>query len=161
MLIRGAVDADAPAIWRIIEPMIRGGESYALPRDLGEAEALRYWRDPQNEVFVALEGDAVVGTYFIRPNQQGGGSHVCNCGYVTAATATGKGVAKTMCLHSLEHARARGYRAMQFNFVVASNDRAIRLWEHLGFTTVGRLSEAFLHPRLGFVDALIMSRRLD
>ncbi len=158
--IRAAIEADAPAIWAILEPMIRAGETYALPRDLTEREGLRYWRAPPNEVFVALEGDAILGTYFIRPNQQGGGAHVCNCGYVTAASATGKGVARAMCAHSLEYAMTKGYRAMQFNFVIASNERAVKLWQQFGFETLARLPEAFLHPRLGFVDALLMRRSL-
>ncbi len=160
MLIRPATDQDAAAIWRILEPMIRAGETYALPRDLTEAEALAYWFSPSNEVFVAVDESGLVGTYVIRPNQQGGGAHVCNCGYVTASWATGKGVARAMCAHSLEYAKTKGYRAMQFNFVVSSNERAVKLWESCGFKTVGRLSEAFLHPRLGFVDALVMSQKL-
>lgn len=158
--IRAAIEADAPAIWAILEPMIRAGETYALPRDLTEAQALRYWRAAPNEVFVALDGDAILGTYFIRPNQQGGGAHVCNCGYVTAASATGRGVARAMCAHSLEYAKAKGYRAMQFNFVIASNERAVKLWQQFGFETLARLPEAFSHPRLGFVDALLMRRSL-
>lgn len=161
MQIRNATPADAPAIWRILEPMIRAGETYALPRELTEAEALRYWFAPQNEVFVALDdGGEVIGTYVIRANQQGGGAHVCNCGYVTASWATGKGAAQAMCRHSLEYAKTKGFRAMQFNFVISSNERAVKLWEHMGFAIVGRLTDAFLHPRLGYVDALVMWRSL-
>jgi ribosomal protein S18 acetylase RimI-like enzyme len=96
----------------------------------------------------------------MRANQQGGGSHVANCGYMTALEASGRGVARAMCAHSLEHARARGFRAMQFNFVVASNARAVALWQSLGFEIVGRLPEAFAHPQLGLVDALVMYRKL-
>jgi len=161
MNIRAATDADDPELRAILEPTIRAGETYALPRDMSEAETLRWWRSPLHEVFVA-EGEAglVAGTYFLRANQQGGGAHVANCGYVTRPSATGRGVARAMCLHSLERARARGFRAMQFNFVVASNDRAVALWHGLGFATVGRLPGAFEHPRLGFVDALVMYRAL-
>jgi ribosomal protein S18 acetylase RimI-like enzyme len=161
MLIRPATDADAVSIWRILEPMIRAGETYALPRDLLEAEALAYWRSLQNEVFVAVDQGEIIGTYFIRANQRGGGAHVCNCGYVTAASAIGKGVARAMCRHSLEHAKSRGYRAMQFNFVISSNERAVALWQGLGFETVGRIPRAFEHPRLGLVDALVMWRAID
>jgi ribosomal protein S18 acetylase RimI-like enzyme len=102
----------------------------------------------------------IVGTYFLRPNQLGGGAHVANCGYMTAAEATGRGVARRMCEHSMQRARDRGFRAMQFNFVVATNERAIRLWQDLGFETVGRLPLAFLHPRHGYTDALVMFRVL-
>ncbi len=158
--IRPARDDDGADLWRILEPTIRAGESYALPRDLAEADALAWWRSPGHEVFVAGDGDEVVGTYFVRPNQRGGGAHVCNCGYVTGPWASGRGVARAMCAHSLEHARRRGYRAMQYNLVVSTNERAVRLWQSFGFEIVGRLPGAFAHPRLGFVDALVMYRAL-
>lgn len=160
MHVRPATHADDDAIWRIIGPVIAAGETYALPRDWSRADALAFWRAADHEVFVAEDGGAVVGTYYLHANQRGGGAHVANCGYVTAAAATGRGVAFAMCTHSLEVARARGFRAMQFNLVVAANERAIRLWERCGFATVGRLSGAFAHPRLGFVDALVMYRTL-
>jgi ribosomal protein S18 acetylase RimI-like enzyme len=160
MNIRPARPEDAAAIASIILPVIRAGETYALDRDMGEADALAYWLGADRETFVAEEAGEVVGTYYLRPNQPGGGSHVANCGYMTAAHATGRGVARRMCEHSLEHARSRGFRAMQFNFVVASNGRAVRLWLSLGFEVVGRLPLAFRHPTLGFVDALVMFRSL-
>lgn len=160
MLIRPATIEDRAAIWAIIEPVIRSGETYALDREMGEADALAYWLGPDKETFVAQLNGEVLGTYYIRANQAGGGAHVCNCGYMTGAHATGRGVARAMCLHSLDHARERGYRAMQFNFVVSTNERAVRLWEALGFRTVGRLPEAFLHPAHGYVDALVMLQTL-
>jgi ribosomal protein S18 acetylase RimI-like enzyme len=115
---------------------------------------------PDRETFVALEDGLIRGTYFLRPNQQGGGAHVANCGYVTATEATGRGVARRMCEHSMQRARERGFRAIQFNFVVATNERAIHLWHGLGFETVGRLPQAFLHPTYGYTDALVMFRDL-
>jgi ribosomal protein S18 acetylase RimI-like enzyme len=119
-------------------------------------------------VFVAeLPADAasaaaprVVGTYYLQPNQKGGGAHVANCGYATLAQARGRGIAGAMCLHSLDVARQRGYRAMQFNFVVATNEGAVALWKSLGFELVGRVPQAFRHPALGLVDALVMYRAL-
>jgi RimJ/RimL family protein N-acetyltransferase len=159
-LIRPSGAQDSAGIWQVLEPTIRAGETYALPADMAEADALAYWRATDHEVFVAVDGDEIVGTYFLRPNQRGGGAHVCNCGYVTAPWATGRGVARAMCAHSLDQARRRGYRAMQYNLVVATNERAIRLWESFGFAVAGRLPEAFRHPRLGFVDALVMYRML-
>ena len=102
----------------------------------------------------------MLGSYYIRANQAGGGRHVCNCGYVTAAAARGRGVARTMGQHSMDYARARGFRAMQFNFVVSSNTVAVSLWESLGFDVIGRLPRAFDHPALGMVDALVMFQRL-
>jgi len=125
-----------------------------------EAEALAYWMGPDKETFVAVEDGNFLGTYYMRPNQAGGGKHVCNCGYMTAENAGGRGVARSMCEHSLSHARASGYRAMQFNFVVSTNQRAVRLWQSLGFDIIGRLPEAFEHPQRGYVDALVMYQPL-
>ncbi|RWK34913.1 GNAT family N-acetyltransferase [Mesorhizobium sp.] len=156
MHIRPALFADAPAVWSIIEPMIRAGETYALDRNLSRAEAIAYWMGADKEVFVAEEAGAILGTYYMRPNQAGGGRHVCNCGYVTAASATGRGVARRMCEHSMATARAHGYRAMQFNLVVSTNQRAISLWQKMGFDVVGTLPGAFRHPTHGYVDAFVM-----
>ena len=158
--IRPATPADAATIWAIIGPVIRAGETYTLDRDMGEAEALAYWMGVDKDMFVAEEDGVILGTYYLRTNQAGGGAHVCNCGYMTGAAATGRGVARAMALHSFEQAKARGFRAMQFNFVVASNTRAVGLWQSLGFAIVGRLPAAFDHPALGFVDALVMYQLL-
>ncbi|MEM7178133.1 MAG: N-acetyltransferase [Pseudomonadota bacterium] len=160
LAIRPATDADDDAIWAILEPIFRAGETYAIGRDIPRAEALAYWRAPGNDVFVAEDG-AVLGTYLLHPNQRGGGAHVCNCGFATAQAAGGRGVARGMLSHALESARAAGFRAMQFNFVVASNQRAVDLWQRHGFEIVGRLPGAFAHPRLGYVDAYVMYRHLD
>lgn len=160
MLIRPATDRDDDAIWKILEPILRAGETYTLPRDMSREDALAYWRSDTQEAFVA-EGDGeIVGTYVLRMNQPGGGSHVANCGYMTAPWASGRGIARAMCEHSLVLAKERGFRAMQFNFVVSTNERAVRLWQSLGFEIVGRLPSAFQHPNLGFVDALVMYRTL-
>lgn len=158
--VRAARDCDRDAIWAILEPTIRAGETYTLARDMARDAALAWWFSPSHEVFLAEEDGAPVGTYFLRANQQGGGAHVANCGYITAPGAYGRGVARAMCAHSLERARARGFRAMQFNFVVSTNERAVRLWRSLGFETVGVLPGAFEHPVAGFVDALVMYRAL-
>jgi ribosomal protein S18 acetylase RimI-like enzyme len=160
MDVRLAAPADHDAIWAILEPTIRAGETYTLPREMSRKEALAYWFGPSHEVFVAEEAGTILGTYFLQANQQGGGSHVANCGYMTAAQATGRGVARAMCAHSLEYAKARGFRAMQFNFVVSTNVRAVKLWQSLGFEIVGRLPGAFLHPTAGYVDANVMFRVL-
>ena len=160
MLIRPATQADATAIWTIIGPVIRAGETYTLDRDMSGEDALAYWFGADKEIFVAEEEGAVLGTYYLRANQAGGGRHVCNAGYMTGAAATGRGVARAMCLHSIDHARTSGFRAMQFNFVVSTNVRAVGLWQSLGFEVVGRLPAAFDHPGEGFVDALVMVRAL-
>ncbi|QCB53694.1 N-acetyltransferase [Sphingopyxis sp. PAMC25046] len=159
-MIRPATPADSAAIWAILEPVIRAGETYTLDRDMREGDALAYWFDADKEAFVAEADGAIIGTYYLRANQAGGGAHVANAGYVTGAAAMGRGVARAMALHSIDHAKARGFRAMQFNFVVSSNVRAVGLWQSLGFEVVGRLPEAFAHPTEGFVDALVMFRAL-
>ena len=158
--IRAAQAGDHDAIWSVLEPVMRAGETYLLARDASREDVLGFWFAGGHEVFVAEEGGVVVGTYFLRANQGGGGSHVANCGYVTATTATGRGVASAMCTHSLEHARTRGFRAMQYNFVVSTNERAVRLWKKHGFRIVGQLPGAFLHPHAGYVDAYVMYREL-
>lgn len=160
MHIRKAGAGDSTAIVEIILPIIREGTTYALDRDMSEEDALNYWTAPDRETFVAEDDGQILGTYFLRPNQAGGGRHVCNCGYMTRTSATGRGVARTMCEHSLKHAASRGFRAMQFNFVVSTNERAVRLWQSLGFEVVGRLPGVFEHPTQGYVDALVMHRML-
>lgn len=156
MHIRPASAADDDTIWHILEPAFRAGETYPIPHDTSRADALAYWHSPGHSVFVAEDEGTVVGTYYLRANNRGGGDHVANCGYVVAPDAFGRGVARAMCAHSLDQARARGFTAMQFNFVIASNERAVRLWQDLGFAIVGRLPRAFRHPRLGPVDAYVM-----
>lgn len=158
--IRPATPADWPAIWELLRPVFRAGDTYTVEPDICETDALAFWFAPGSRVFVAEEGGAALGTYYIRPNKDGGGAHVANCGYVTGAAAQGRGVARAMLAHSLDTARALGFRAMQYNFVVATNIRAIATWERAGFAVVGRLPGAFLHPEQGYVDALVMYRDL-
>jgi L-amino acid N-acyltransferase YncA len=158
--IRQAKPEDEGAIWSILEPMIRAGETYDLPRSLSREEALAHWHAASNTVFVAEEDGVVLGTYILRANRQGGGAHVSNCGYVTAPFATGRGVASAMCRDSITRASAAGFRAMQFNFVVSTNERAVSLWKRHGFEIVGTLPKAFLHPKFGYVDVFVMFRSL-
>ena len=161
LIVRRATELDHDRVWTVIEPAFRAGDTYTLPADIGRADALAYWCGSAHWTFVVEEGDQVLGTYYIRANQQGGGDHVCNCGFITAPAARGKGVARMMLEHALTEAKRLGFLAMQFNFVVATNTRAIAIWESYGFDVVGRLPRAFLHPREGLVDALVMYRWLD
>ena len=160
LVLRSATDADNPALWRIMEPIFRAGDTYTVPRDITREDALAYWQSPAHRVFVAEAGGETLGTYILRPNQPGGGDHVCNAAFLTAAEAQGRGVARAMLAHALDTARDAGYRAMQFNFVVATNVRAVATWERAGFDIVGRLPGAFRHPTAGYVDALVMYRTL-
>lgn len=160
--IREFDPADWPQVWSILEPIFRAGETYAVPRDITSSEARQLWTQPSKKVFVALDArtECVLGTYYLRPNQDGPGGHVCNCGYAVASHARGRGIASTMCVHSQTEAVARGFLAMQFNLVAASNTGAVRLWTSLGFTTIGTLPMAFRHAEAGLVDAYVMFKTL-
>jgi L-amino acid N-acyltransferase YncA len=159
--IRPFREADRPAVWRMLHATIAAGDTYVFAPDSSEAEIRRIWVEMPSATFVATDaGGEVIGTYFIKPNQPGLGAHVCNCGYVVEPRARGRGVAAALCEHSQDQARALGFRAMQFNFVVATNEGAVRLWRRLGFAEVGRLPGAFRHQRFGYVDALVMFKQL-
>ncbi len=158
--IRAAQPGDGPAIWALLRPVFRAGTTYAIDIRISETAALAYWLDAPRATFVAENETGIVGTYYIRTNQAGGGAHVCNCGYITAQAARGQGVAEAMCRHSQDQARALGYAAMQFNFVLATNTGALRLWHRLGFDTVGHLPRAFNHPQDGLVDAYVLYKWL-
>jgi GNAT superfamily N-acetyltransferase len=160
MLIRPAQPDEWPQIWRMLEPAIREGETLALPRDGDEAVGRAYWSSPEKTNFLAVEGDEALGSSYIRANQQGGGAHVANCGYLTAPAARGRGVARALCAHSIEWCREAGFEAIQFNFVVSTNEPAVHLWHSFAFDVLARLPKAFLHPRLGHVDALVMWKTL-
>ncbi len=160
MKIRSATPDDDEAIWAILKPAIAAGETFTADPEGGREGAFAYWRPAGARNFVAEVEGKVLGTSYLRPNQKGGGAHVCNAGYCTAPEARGQGIARALLAHSLEEARRRGFRAMQYNFVVATNTRAIDTWERAGFEIVGRLPGAFRHPKQGFVDALVMYKDL-
>ena len=159
--IREASEADFEAIWPIFEAITKAGETYAYPTDISKADAKIIWLDKPRKTYVFEEYQKILGTYFIKTNQDGPGSHVCNCGYMVSSDARGRGLATQLCKHSQTIAGQLGYKAMQFNCVVGSNEGAIRLWNKLGFDTVGRLPKAFNHPKQGYVDALIMYKWLE
>ena len=156
MNIREAIEKDFNAIWPIFYEIVSAGETYAYPQDTTKDEALKIWFNTPRKTYVFEEDNEILGTYYIKTNQAGPGGHVCNCGYMVSSKASGKGLATAMCEHSQEIAREMGYKAMQFNFVASSNKVAVRLWNKLGFQTVGRLPKAFKHPTKGYVDALVM-----
>ncbi|WP_296643959.1 GNAT family N-acetyltransferase [Roseinatronobacter sp.] len=156
--MRPATNADAPALWDMLKPVFHAGDTYAVDPAIPRDAALEFWCGGTHAAYVAERDGPVLGSYYLCPNQQGGGAHVCNCGFVTAQAAQGQGVARAMLEDALARAKAEGYRAMQFNFVVATNARAVATWQRYGFEIVGRLPGAFLHPKAGYVDALVMYR---
>jgi RimJ/RimL family protein N-acetyltransferase len=162
VLIRPYELTDWADVWALLKPVFRSGETYAYSTSISESEAKQAWTGGTKGVFVAADSTSgqIVGTYYLKENHAGPGDHVCNCGYVVSTSAQGRGVATLMCKHSLAEARSRGFRAMQFNLVVASNERAVRLWKRMGFDIVGTLPEAFRHPTRGFVEAYVMYRSL-
>lgn len=151
---------DWPAIWRIIEPIVRAGETYPQPREMTESQAHSWWIDGHRAVFVA-EDDVIVGTYYLTDNKPGLGAHVANAGYMVAAEAQGRGVGRAMADHSLDAARELGYLALQFNLVVATNEVSLKVWDRLGFTRVGLLPNAFRHATAGHVDAYVFYKWLS
>jgi L-amino acid N-acyltransferase YncA len=160
MHIREATLADFDQIWPIFQTIVAAGETYAYPRDTTYEQAIKLWMEVPRKTFVAVDDGQILGTYYIKTNQLGGGDHVCNCGYMVSSAARGRGLATTMCEHSQQIAKELGYLAMQFNFVASTNEGAVRLWSKLGFATVGQLPKAFHHPVKGYVDALVMYKWL-
>ena len=159
--IREYRESDWPEVLAILQQTFGAGDTYAFAPQSTAEEIRRVWIEAPARTFVACEpGGRVEGTYYIKANQPALGAHVCNCGYVVAPRAQGRGIAARMCKHSQAQALAMGFRAMQFNLVVATNTRAIRLWVRLGFAVVGRLPGAFNHQQLGYVDALVMFKTL-
>jgi ribosomal protein S18 acetylase RimI-like enzyme len=161
MHIREAGIEDWDSIWPIFSEVVAAGDTYAYRRDTGKQEALDIWLAKPRATFLAEEDGDVLGTYYLKTNQDGPGSHVCNCGYMVSSSARGRGLASAMCEHSQNVARGLGYKAMQFNFVATTNTVAVRLWEKLGFSVVGTLPRAFQHPTHGYVDALVMYKWLE
>lgn len=156
MNIRPATSDDFTQIWPIFHEIVHAGDTYAYAPNTSKSEAETIWLKQPRKTFVLEQNDKILGTYYIKTNQAGPGSHVCNCGYMVSSIARGRGLATIMCQHSQVVATALGYQAMQFNFVASSNEGAVKLWHKLGFQTVGNLPKAFNHPTLGFVDALVM-----
>ena len=159
--IRKFQENDWSLVWQIIEPVFRAGETYAYSPEITEEESHKVWIELPQETFVAVDEEGrIEGTYYIKPNQPGLGSHVCNCGYIVAENTRGKGVASTLCAHSQKMARTLGFKAMQYNLVVSTNTGAIRLWKKFGFQLIGILPKAFNNKKLGYVDACVMYKEL-
>lgn len=159
-MIRQAQDTDWPSIWPVLQEAFATGDTYPFPPDIPEQDARRTWMELPRATYVAEEDGAILGTYYLKPNQPGLGSHVCNAGYIVSKAARRRGMGRALCAHSLDEARRLGFRAMQFNLVVATNEGAVRLWKDMGFQVIGTVPGAFHHADLGDVDALIMYQAL-
>lgn len=160
LTIRRATASDWDEIWTIFHAVVEQGDTYAYDPGTTKEEGRALWMPPQGATYVACREDRIVGTYLLKPNQPGLGSHVANAGYMVDPREAGRGVGRTMCEHSLEEARRAGFLAMQFNFVVGTNTRAVALWQALGFRIAGTLPKAFRHKTLGLVDVYVMHRFL-
>jgi ribosomal protein S18 acetylase RimI-like enzyme len=159
--IQLAQDEHFEEIWSIIHAILEKGDTYPFAPDTSRAEAFEIWMKYPKATYVAYHDGEMVGTYCIKPNQPGLGSHVCNAGYMVASKARGKGIGRAMCKHSLAEARKLGFKAMQYNLVVCTNAGAVKLWQDLGFKIIGTLPKAFNHSKEGLVDAYVMYQWLD
>jgi len=159
--IRLAESRDEDAIWRIFRAVVEPGDTYAFPAEMSRRDALGYWMAPTAHTYVAVEDGAIVGTYVLKANQPGRGSHVSNAAFMVSPSAQGHGVGRLMGEHCLAEARRLGFRSMQFNFVVSTNTAAVALWKKLGFEIIGTVPAAFDHRTLGLVDAYVMYRSLE
>ncbi|MEM8907431.1 MAG: GNAT family N-acetyltransferase [Bacteroidota bacterium] len=158
--IRKAEKKDEEAIWSIIQAVIQTGDTYVFDPATPQSEMMAYWCGADKHTFVASIQDRIVGTFIIKDNFPDLGAHVANASFMTKPTEFGKGIGRTMGAHALQQAKQLGYYAMQFNIVVKSNQGAIRLWQKLGFQTIGEIPDAFDHQQNGYTNALIMWRKL-
>ena len=160
LTIRPATEADAEEIWNIFQAVAAPGDTYTFDPNITREEALAYWMNAATHTFVASDESRICGTYILRQNQSGGGAHVAIAGFMVSRQARRRGVGRAMAEHCLQRATRLGFRAMQFNFVISTNEGAVALWQSLGFAIVGTLPGAFRHPERGFVDAYVMFRSL-
>lgn len=158
--IKRATEKDYSAIWKIIESVIASGDTYVFSPDSSREKMLAFWCGADKKTYVAVLENEIVGTFFLKANQPDLGSHIANAGYMVAPETKGKRVGKTMAEFSIEEAKQLGFKAMQFNFVVKSNERAVKLWQSLGFEIIGEIPEAFQHSENGLTNALIMYRKI-
>ena len=158
--IRRVIEKDKPQVWAIIKEVISTGDTYVYAPDSPEERMTDYWFSADKKTYVALDENEIVGTFFLKDNQPDLGSHIANAGYMVSPEARGKRVGKQMAEFSLLEAKRLGYRAMQFNFVVKTNEIAVRLWQSLGFEIIGEIPEAFNHAEKGYINAYIMYKKL-
>jgi L-amino acid N-acyltransferase YncA len=154
--IRPVKNSDRDAIWKIFREVITAGETYPIDPNISREQAFAYWFKHNAHVFVAEQDRQIVGAYTLHPNQAAGGAHVANAAFIVAKSVRGRGIGRELGEHCLKEARRLGFRAMQFNFVVSTNELAVKLWQDLGMRIVGTLPGAFRHPARGYVDVYVM-----
>jgi L-amino acid N-acyltransferase YncA len=159
--IRPAKDPDRDTIWEIFREVIAAGDTYPIDSEMSREDAFAYWFQTGASAFVAEKDGHIVGIYTLHSNQSAGGAHVANAAFMVPAVARGQGIGRAMGEHCLREARRLGFRAMQFNFVVSTNESAVKLWQNLGMRIVGTLPGAFRHPQKGYVDVYVMFRSLE
>ncbi|GEM79632.1 GNAT family N-acetyltransferase [Vibrio superstes] len=159
-MIREITRTDFESFWNTFEQVVKAQETYAFDPQMSLDEAYRVWCKTPQKAFVYVDGNDILGTYYIKPNAMGPSNHICNCGYMVSNKARGKGIARQLCEHSQQTAKALGYEAMQFNCVVSTNDVAVKLWQRLEFKIVGTLPKAYRHAQLGYVDCYVMYKWL-
>ena len=160
MIVREATKNDHDAVWEIFSAVIKSGDTYVFDPNTPREDLSKHWFADYMTTFVAEVSGEILGTYIIKPNQIDLGNHIANCSYMVAPTAQGIGIGRQMCEHSIERARADGYKGIQFNIVVSSNDAAVKLWERFRFRVIGTTPHGFRHKELGLVDTYIMYRDL-
>ena len=160
LTIRPATEADSDAVWEIFRAVISTGDAFVFEPDTSRAKGLAYWCRADHHVYVAEHGGRIAGSYILRANQPGLGSHIANASFMVSPSARGLGAGRAMGEHCLAEAARQGFRGMQFNIVVSVNEAAVRLWKSLGFEIAGTLPGAFRHAKRGYVDAYVMFRSL-
>lgn len=162
MVIReAAIELDYDGVWEIFLDVISRGDVFSFLPDTPKSDLRKLWFADNMDTFVAVDNSGkIVGSYYIKPNQPGLGSHIANAGYMVHAEEKGKGIGRLLCQHSIDFAREKGYSGMQFNMVVSTNASAVKLWKSFGFSIIGTIPQAFRHQKLGLVDAYIMYKSL-
>ena len=156
LTVRKATSLDRQGLWELIEPILRKGGTYVFSPEKTQSEMMDYWLNSDKQTYVLVEEGRIMATFYLKPNQPDLGNHICNAGFMVSTAIWGKGIGRKLGIYALEEARRQGFRAMQFNFVIKTNERAIKLWESLGFQVIGEVPSAYRHPQLGDVPALIM-----
>lgn len=153
-------------MWSFMEGIVRAGDTFCWDAEMTSQDAQAYWLRPfPARAVVAVDGDGhgggtILGTAESGPNKGGPGAHIASAGFMVNPAASGRGVGRALVRHVLAAARADGYLAMQFNAVAASNERAVALWQSVGFEILATVPDGFRHPTLGLVGLHIMYQRL-